>query len=131
MGRHPAMNSFLFSSRDRVGWYTAAGEYVEFSLDGDEIGRYQGPAGLDRPDGVAISEDNDVVLGDFRATRESPAPPDAGAPQFLVLDRSSGEWIPVSLPEGQAPRWAHVLGFDGTTLVATSINGKLTRYRAK
>ena len=90
-GRHPAISSSLFSSPDRVGWFTTAGEYIEFSLDGHEIGRYQGPTGLDRPDGVAISEDNDVVLGDFQATRYRQAPPNPRKPQFLILDRSSGE----------------------------------------
>jgi len=116
-------NSFLFSSRDRVGWFTTGGKYIEFSLDGKEIGRYEGPRGLQRRDisGVAISEDNDVVVGNF----------ERGKAEFLALDRSSRSWIPVSLPKEDAPTGAYVLGFDGTTLVTTTQNGKLVRFKTR
>ena len=112
------LDDSLFSSHDRVGWFIAGGDYTEFSLDGDEIGRYKGPPGLRSPDGVAISADNDVILS-------------AGRGRFLILDRSSGEWTRAFLPDGQAPSWARVLGFDGTTLVTTTGTGKLTRYTTK
>ena len=115
--------SYLFSSRDRVGWLTTGGEYIEFSLDGKEIGRYKGPEGSDRGigGGVAMSEDNDVVAGNF----------DNGKAEFVVLDRSSGEWVPGSFEKEQAPRWVRVLGFDGTTLVTTPANGRLRRFKTK
>jgi hypothetical protein len=37
--------SHLRSSPDRVGWLTHGLEYIEFSLDGNEIARYDGPEG--------------------------------------------------------------------------------------
>jgi len=44
-GWHSDEISFLSASRDRVGWFTTDGEYIEFSLDGSEIARYDGPDG--------------------------------------------------------------------------------------
>jgi hypothetical protein len=35
---------FLRSSNDRVGWFTRFDEYFEFSLDGKQIGHYEGPS---------------------------------------------------------------------------------------
>jgi len=63
--------SFLISSRDRVGWLNRGGEYVEFSLDGEEIGRYEGPEGSLSGDvsGVAIRKDNLVVAGCFQGEK--------------------------------------------------------------
>lgn len=45
-GWQTAGTSFLSASQDRVGWFTRDGEYIEFSLDGSEIARYDGPDGL-------------------------------------------------------------------------------------
>src|SRR5437660_1708268 len=42
-GARTQSTSYLRSSRDRVVWFTRDGEYVEWSLDGTEIGRYSGP----------------------------------------------------------------------------------------
>lgn len=113
--------SNLVSSRDRVGWLTTGGEYIEFSLDGKEIGRYKGPEGSERGivSGLAMSEDNDVVAGNF----------DFGRAEFVVLDRSSGEWVPGSFANERAPGWVRVLGFDGATLVTSPGNGKLRRFK--
>ena len=115
--------SFLRASRDRVGWYTRDGEYIEFSLDGAEIDRYVGPDGANwrRVDGVALSEDDEVIVGMFEKGTAR-----AG---FLVLDREARTWNQVALPREDTPRWAWVLGFDGRSLVADTVNGRLTFYR--
>jgi hypothetical protein len=119
----------LVASRDRVGWLTrtkdstSSGEYIEFSLKGEEIGRFDAPQGVthNQITGAALSEENDVVVGVIRG----------GKRELLALDRSSRTWIPVSPPEGPAPIWSYVLGFDGTTLLATAEDGKLRRFRTK
>jgi hypothetical protein len=122
-GFQTAATSFLSASRDRVGWFTLHGEYIEFSLDGSEIARYDGPDGDDASDisGVALNEENDVVAGRFGK----------GKAEFVVLDREKRTWTAVSLPNEYAPTWARVLGFDGTTLVTYSENGKLRRFQTK
>src|SRR5260370_27355850 len=59
-------DTFLFASRDRVGWFSHQDKYIEFSLDGTEIGRYDGPERLDKNrdvSGAALSDDNELVVG--------------------------------------------------------------------
>ncbi len=122
-GSKTAETSYLRASRDRVGWLARGGEYIEFSLDGSEIGRYERPAGAAERDitGLAISDDNDVVAGWFGG----------GKAEFVVLDRETRSWTAVVLPKEHAPKWARVLGFDGSTLVTYSQNGRLTRFKTK
>jgi hypothetical protein len=114
--------TFLCASLDRVGWFTGR-EYIEYSLDGSELARFDGPSGAAESDvtGVVLSEGNEVVAGRFGG----------GKSEFVVLDRETRSWTPVSLAKEHAPAWARVLGFDGTTLVTTSINGKLSRFKTK
>jgi hypothetical protein len=120
-GWRGAAASFLRASRDRVGWFTASGEYIEFSLDGTEMGRYEGPAVVGPRDitGMVLSGDNDVIVSVFGN----------GKAEFVALDREQRTWIPVSVAKEHAPAWARVLGFDGTTLVTYSQNGRLTRFK--
>jgi hypothetical protein len=115
-------NSFLRASRDRVGWF-AGEQYVEFGMNGAEIGRYDGPAVAYWHDiaRVVISDENDVVAGRFGNTK-------AG---ILTLDRETRTWTAVSLPREYAPTWASMLGFDGTTLVTYSDVGTLRRFETK
>ena len=115
--------SYLVSSRDRVGWFTREGEYIEFSLDGSEIARYEGPVEADQRDtsGVALSDDNDVVVGLSRN----------GKTELLTLDRGTRTWRLVALPKEHASTWTRVLGFDGITVVTTTASGRLTRFRTK
>lgn len=70
---------------------------------------------------MVLSEENDVVAGRFGK----------GKADFVVLDREKRAWTTVSLPKEHAPTWAWVLGFDGTTLVTYSKNGKLRRFNTK
>ncbi len=114
-GHHSADMSFLASSKDRVGWYRHDGDYLEFALDGTATTRVQGPADVS---GFALSEDNEAVAGNFSRKNA----------EFVVLDRRSGTWRPVTNSKEYAPTWAWVLGFDGSTLVATTRNGELTRF---
>lgn len=115
--------SFMSASKDRVGWFTRAGEYLEFSLDGLEIGRYDGLEGAEETDitGVALNDDNDVVAGRFGKDKA----------EFVVLDRERRTWTPVELPKEYAPTWARVIGFDGATLVTYYQSGKLRMFKVK
>jgi hypothetical protein len=119
--REPVETSHLRASLDRVGWFTLDNEYLEFSLDGSEIGRYDGPDGASQRDitGIALDDQNDVVVGWFGK----------GKTQFVVLDREARVWRPLQLPKEYAPTWAMPLGFDGTTLVTDSKNGTLRRFK--
>jgi len=122
-GWQTAETSFMSASKDRVGWFTRAGEYLEFSLDGLEIGRYDGPQEAEERDitGVALNDDNDVVAGRFGKDKA----------EFVVLDRERRTWNAVELPKEYAPTWARVIGFDGTTLVTYSQSGKLRMFKVK
>jgi len=115
-------STYVRASRDRVGWFTRANEYIEFALDGTEIARYDGPDGAEIGDmtGLAISMENEVVVSRFGH----------GKAEFLTLDRGAHAWSPVALSTG-IPTWARVLGFDGTTVVTNSENGRMRRYRTK
>ncbi len=106
------------ASRDRVGWFTCEGEYIEFSLDGKELGRYDGPK---RVSGFALSDDNEAVAGQF----------DKKITRFIVLNRASRTWDPVSLPKADSPGWARVLGFEGSTLLTTTNNGIVRRFKTR
>ena len=122
-GDETAVASFLRASRDRIGWFTRGPQYIEFSLDGLEIGRYDRPAGAGEWDitGIAISDENEVVASWFGG----------GKAEFVILDREKRTWTAVALPKEHAPKWARVLGFDGSTLLTYSKNGRLTRFNTK
>jgi hypothetical protein len=60
-------NSFLRTSSDRIGWFTNGMEYIEFSFDGKELGRYDGPDVSDREESIrtgsfGLSSDNEVLF---------------------------------------------------------------------
>jgi len=116
--------SYLMASRDRVGWFTNSNQYIEFSLDGIELNRFDGPTGIEDstpPDGVALSDANDLVVG--RKVGKG------RGTELLVLDRPTREWVPISVPGQKPGAWLAVFGFDGTTLVASPTSGKLLRLR--
>jgi hypothetical protein len=121
-GSEIAATSYLHASGDRVGWFTRSNEYIEFSLDGTEMARYNGPDGATERDisGVVLGPENEVVAGWFGV----------GKAELVMLDRGTHRWIPVSLSTG-VPEWARVLGFDGATLVTTTENGRMRRYHTK
>jgi hypothetical protein len=114
--------SNLMASSDRIGWLTRACEYIEFSFDAKELGRYDCPPGprnsLDR-DGIALSANSDVVLG---AKFNAPFAP-------LELNRAKRTWDPVEVP-GDARDNHLILGFDGQSLVTESFLGgrKIRRF---
>ncbi|HLJ49026.1 MAG TPA: hypothetical protein VKU01_23590 [Bryobacteraceae bacterium] len=79
LGWQTAELTSLHASRDRIGWFNLEGEYIEFGFDGSEIVRVPTPPGSSRNDitGVALSQDNDVVVSRFGA----------GRAEFDYLDR--------------------------------------------
>jgi hypothetical protein len=110
--------SQLQASGDRVGWFTSGDQYVEFSLDGKEIGRFEGPPGWGEPgapmpesvfDRLAVSKGNQVVICGVSHDRNSMI--------LLTLDRRTQAWVPVSLPGEGTPYQGRLLGFDGMELV--------------
>ncbi len=116
-----ANGSTLMVSKDRVGWLTHACDYIEFSFDGTEVGRYACPATLADGQfvgGVGLSLSNDLVIGGSRSGPLSP----------LMLDRLTHNWVPVPAPADI--KNAHgILGFDGLTLVTYPEPGKLGRLK--
>jgi hypothetical protein len=115
--------SILRASRDRIGWLTKDGEYIEFSLEGAEIGRWDlpGQPGFLETTGLALSDQNDVIVGHFGK----------GHAELLELERDTQTWARVVLPKDYMPSWAWVMGFDGTTLVTHSGTGILRRFNMK
>lgn len=121
-----AYASKLVSSRDRVGWLTGAAQYLEFSLDGNELGRYEAPPWhFEEPVGsvlhvliyLALSESNEVVV-------EGLGP----ISSMWKLNRDAHQWTPVSIVGEQISKTAWLLGFDGSELIVdteTSNKGEL------
>jgi hypothetical protein len=103
--------SVLKSSRDRVGWLTSGWEYLEFSLDGREIGRLAGPLVSQDSNlgsiGLALSEDNRVVIGILVQ----------GKHRMWALDRERQTWSSIEEPDAGELQHRRILGFDGQSLV--------------
>ena len=123
-GRHEAVSpvSDLMASSDRIGWLTNVCEYIEFSFDAKELGRYDcPPARMSGRDwaGIALSTGNEVVLGGERNTPFAP----------LELDRARRTWDPVAVP-GDARVFHQIIGFDGSSLVTLTFVGgiKIRRF---
>lgn len=104
-----AQHSLMKSSKDRVGWLTNANEYIEFSFDGRELGRFEPPPGP-TPEAfestIALSDDDEVLVG----TR------DGDCLRVWSLDRQERAWKPVDLSRRKLTRSA-ILGFDGDKVV--------------
>jgi hypothetical protein len=120
----------LRTSRSTVGFFTRASQYVEFSLDGKQLGVYDAPSDADWGwtstalcglGGPAVSEDNQVILCTAGATLRNF--------QMLALDRHNSTWKPVTLSEGKAGDRPALIGFDGTTLLIHPKQGVLTRWQ--
>ena len=104
--------SYLVTSPTRVGWVTNAGEYFEYSLDGQLLGKYPAPAadaagGAEHETGgAALSPANELLLNVCGPN------PGLKAPCHLAeLDRSTRTWRTVEQPENE--RWDSLIGFDG------------------
>lgn len=118
--------SKLRSSADRVGWLTGAAQYLEFSFDGSEIGRFEAPPWHpEKPVGsvlhvliyLALSEKSEVVVGG-----ESPIS------SLWRLSRDARQWTPVNVSGEQIRQSARLLGFDGDELIVdyeTSNRGEM------
>lgn len=122
--RDAADVSILRSSKDRVAWFTNGNEYIEFSLDGQERGRLDGPdqGCLNQTSAsMALGQDNEVVIGPTKCQK----------PGYWRLDRPSGRWEPVGVSSREGADQVIVLGFDGNTLVATTARGTIRRYVTK
>jgi hypothetical protein len=108
--------SALMASSDRIGWLTATCQYIEFSFDAVELGRYACPSGYSNIldiTGVALSSTDDLLIGG-----RSPAafPP-------LELDRATNSWniVPVHNDSGKTQM---ILGFDGRTLITSAMSDR-------
>jgi len=113
--------SALLASNDRIGWLTHSCQYIEFSLDGVELGRYSCPAGYAKEGdlaGVALSASDDLLVGSQWLAPLAP----------LQLNRAAGTWtsVPVTQDFGKT---RSILGFDGITLVtSSSTSSTMRRY---
>jgi hypothetical protein len=113
--------SSLLASSDRIGWLTSSCQYIEFSFDAVELGRYSCPNGyggwLDVA-GIALSPTDDVLVGGQRVAPLAP----------FQLNRASGAWTPVAV-SGDSGTTNSILGFDGPTLMTSSTSPvRLRRY---
>jgi hypothetical protein len=128
-------HSFLRVSRDRIGWFTNGMEYIEFSLEGREVGRYDGPEVADRSKAAmwgsfGLSEGNEVLFSTIlnaSIPAHGVAKPSKRA--TWSLDRESRQWIPVEIQDSDLPGWSQVLGFDGSILVTTGHFHEMLRYK--
>jgi hypothetical protein len=102
--------AFLRATRDRVVWFSEGNDYVEWSLDGRELLRIDGPAVKnDHISGVAVGDDNIVIVA---MTRYSP-----NRYELLMLDRANSRWIPVEVTNKDRRDYWWPVGWDGDTIV--------------
>jgi hypothetical protein len=117
---HPAEKSRLFSSRDRVGWYSeVSNTYLDFLPDGSGLRRF--PAATPDPrsfvHGFALCDNGNAFVS-AQLHNEKGA---VSGWKVFALDRQRGEWDPVP----RAGRWGVLYGCDGASLVA-QLNGGST-----
>lgn len=115
--------SRLASSRDRVGWITNKYEYIEFSLDGREIFRIDGPPFSPEHEihtlSMALSSDNQVVVGTVGRSRWD----------LWTLDRDNRTWSRIEVTGGELGGVGYLLGFDGEELVTAGERDTIQRYK--
>jgi hypothetical protein len=114
--------SKLMASSDRIGWLTMTCQYIEFSFDAVELGRYACPNGYSDIQqvgyGAALSSANDLLVGEGSAV--APLAP-------LELDRATNTWKPVPVLQDSG-KTIGLMGFDGLTLVTEAAGPMLRRY---
>jgi hypothetical protein len=116
-----SQTSALMASNDRIGWLTAACQYIEFSFDAVELGRYGCPnsySDINELGGVALSSANHLFVGAKNAV--APLAP-------LELDRATNAWKPVPVLEDSG-NTQRLLGFDGLTLITKAAAPFVRRY---
>lgn len=112
--------STLMASQDRIGWLTSTCQYIEFSFDAVELGRYPCPNGYSRSidvAGVALSGVDDLLVGGQWLGPLTP----------LELNRSTQVWTPMPVSQDYGKTWK-ILGFDGNSLVTASTSSTIRRY---
>ena len=122
--------SKLLSSGDRVGWLTAAGQYLEFSLAGNEIDRFEAPAYQPvKLNGFVLTPSFYLALGENNEVVAQVAPVGPGPISFLWrLNRGARQWMPVTVGGEQISNNGWLLGFEGDELIVdalTSNRGEL------
>lgn len=115
---HPAEYSYLFSSKDRVGWYSEAmSTYIEYAPDGTELGRFSTvptQTGI-RVLGFALCDDGrpftsaEILDKSGRVTSW----------RIFGLNRQTHQWQVVH----EKGAWGALYGCDGQRLV-TSVDGQ-------
>jgi hypothetical protein len=111
---HPASQSWLTASGDRVGFYSVtAGEWVEASLSGEILGRWK-PGGIKPGEdvlGVALTTSGGVYVStQIQRVRQTPV---------YCLDKAANEFVRVQMGDLAEPYhgWVKVLGSDGEDVV--------------
>ncbi len=115
-------DSTLTALADGVVWLTNGGEYIEYSSDLRERGRFDGPVLGDgrRIEGVAVTASDDIYVGITGG----------GKWDVMWWNRLDRTWNIVPFPEAKPPHWGRLLGADGNALVtATPEVNNLRRYR--
>ncbi len=115
--------SSLRASSDRVVWMTGGHEYIEFSLDGSETFRINGPR-RELPDvaSLALSQDNVVVYG----CRIGPRSPSTWG--LWSLDRLARRWQLIEVePADRDLSYSYPLGFDNHNLITFEYD-RIQRY---
>lgn len=110
----------IVSNKDRVGWYALhAQQYFEVTFDG-KISSF---AGIDAPMsathvmGLALTDNGDVVVSTV-SVKTSLSGTKRGKAGIFHLDRSSGAWVPLTMPSSvpQIPSWSRIYGADGNRI---------------
>jgi hypothetical protein len=128
-------HSFLRASSDRIGWFTNGLEYIEFSFDGREIDRYQGPEVPDFKEAAlwgsfALSDGNEVLFNTVLFTRISGVGGRRTAKRATwTLDRKERQWVPVDIEDSTLAADAEVFGFDNGFLVTAGALHEMRRYK--
>jgi hypothetical protein len=122
---HPTGSSYLFGSKDRMGWYFPRGNgYMEFSLDGQLLMRVRGVGGPGRAKditGAALSNGGEVLVG----MRD----PQARKNTIFRLNRNNRSWTPIAFANDALPYGTLLLGFDGDDLVTSDKSGTIGFHR--
>ena len=115
--------SVLRATRDRIGWLTNAYEYIEFSPDGQETGRY--PAlecgGRAAFAYLALSERNVAIA----------AVGYCKPPGYWILNREIRQWERLGSVAADPLDWNTPLGFDSDALVVQVNPALIRRYEPR
>jgi hypothetical protein len=122
---HPTTQAWFAVSKDRVGWYTAiARVYIEYSLDGKQLGRYKA---VELPNdarykGIAMTNDGSVFVS---ASYPSTTNPKLYARDVWVLDRERASWVALAKKGPLASGDCIIIGAEGPHLVVYVERDKL------